>query len=451
MMPREGSNRAAQYWVGGLLAALVGLGVVYRQTATLLAAAAACLAGILLLGRSRATDYACFLALFSGPPRIRARDPVDSLRGEIDWVVLLHLAVWLFGALWVIREWRLLAVERKALPFTRIHLLAVVLAAALGLSLFVSPGPWLTLFRSLQLLTMVMFGFLWVEKQGVEGALRSLFWGYLAVGLAIGAAALVRPELVFAGERLRGDYIANTSGAGALGIILLSCHPPRLHRWLAVAIMALFVALLVLSTTRAAYIVVALFLVLAAIRRPDVPALTFINVALALALVVLLLFGLMPIVTSWLIRDPTSLRSFSGRIPLWEFLVPVMWQKSPLIGLGFYAASRVYGLQFNVGIGTAHSAFVEILVGGGVISCALFLAVVGAGLRRSAAAFTRDGKDPRVFVTFVLLLGLVCLGIVSEEMVIASPTALTFWIVMSVALRQARDGATLEAPAEAAG
>ncbi len=451
MTPRGASRWIEQHWLGGVLAALVGLGVVYLQTTALLAAAAASLVAIILLGGSRAADYACFLALFSGPPRIRARDPLDSLRGEIDWVVLLHMAVWLIGALWVIRQWHQLAVERKVLPFTWIHVLAVLLAAVLGASLFISPGPLLTLFRSLQMLTMVMFGFIWVEKLGPGGALRSLFWGYVAIAIAIAAAALFRPELVLAGERVRGDYIADTGAAGAMGIILLSSYPPRLHRLLALPIMGLFIALLALSSTRAAYVVVAVFLVLAAIRRPDVPALTFINIALGLVGVMLLLFGLMPLVIAWLVRDPTSLQSFSGRIPLWGFLVPIMLQKSPLLGLGFYAASRVYSLQFNVGIGTAHSAFVEVLVGGGVIGCGVFLAVVGVTLLVSLRSFVRRGEEPEVFVTFALLLGVVCLGIVSEEMVIASPTALTFWIVLSVALRQAWTVATARAPAAGAG
>jgi O-antigen ligase len=455
MMPGEAHRRAAQYALGALLAALLGLGVVFYQAATLLFAAAACLAAILLLGGSPAADYLCFLALFSGPPRIRARDPLASLNAEIDWVVLLHVAVWLLGALWVIRQGYRFLVRGKSLPFTWIHFLGLLLALLLGLSLFGSPGPWLTLFRAMQLAVMVVFGFLWVEKLGPAAALRSLFWGYAALALVIGAAALFRPELVFAGERVRGDYIANAGGVGAMGFILLMSYPPRLPRWLAVLLFGLFAAVLIFSLTRSAYFAVMLFLALAAIRRPEAPALRSMYVALGLLVVMLLLFGLMPAAVAWIVRDPASLESFSGRIPLWKYLVPIMWQKSPLFGLGFYAASRVYSLQLNAGIGTAHSAFIEVLVGGGVLGFGVFLAVVGGALLRSIKGFARHGKDPQVFVGLALLSAVISLGIVSEEMVIASPTALSFWIVLSVVLRQggskAMSGAGVARPQVAAG
>jgi hypothetical protein len=59
-----------------------------------------------------------------------------------------------------------------------------------------------------------------------------------------------------------------------------------------------------------------------------------------------------------------------------------------------------------------------------------------------------------VFVSFALLLAVICLGIVSEEMLIASPTALSFWIVVSVVVRQsegpaARLATSVARPAEA--
>lgn len=442
MISGEAQRRTVQYSLGILLAALVGLGVVYFPTATLWFAAAGCLAAVLLLGGSPAADYLCFLALFSGPPRIRARDPLASLRAEIDWVVLLHLLVWLIGAFWVLRQAYQLLVQRRRVALSWIHLLALALSLLLGLSLFGSPGPWLTLFRALQMLVMVLFGLFWVEKRGLPGALHSLFWGYAALGLLIGAAALFRPELVFAGARVRGDYIANAGGIGALGFILLISYPPRLPRWLSAALLGLFASLLVFSLTRSSYIAVMLFLLLSAIRRPNAPALRSLYPVLGMLVLMLLVFGLMPAVVAWIVRDSASLESFSGRIPLWRYLVPIMLRKSPLLGLGFYAASRIYSVQFNAGIGTAHSAFIEVLIGGGVPACGAFLAVVGGSLRKALGGFVRRGKEPQVFVSFALLLAVLCLGIVSEEMVIASPTALSFWIVVSVIIRQ-----SAEAPA----
>ena len=95
-------------------------------------------------------------------------------------------------------------------------------------------------------------------------------------------------------------------------------------------------------------------------------------------------------------------------------------------------------MQQNAAIGTAHNAFVELLVGGGIISFLVFLAVLAGVLIRSFALFLRRGREPEVFVSIALLSTTLCMGMVSEEMLIASPTALTFWIVLSVILELGR-------------
>jgi hypothetical protein len=41
-----------------------------------------------------------------------------------------------------------------------------------------------------------------------------------------------------------------------------------------------------------------------------------------------------------------------------------------------------------------------------------------------------------VFVTFALLLTVLSIGVVSEEMIIASPTALSLWLVVSLIEKQ---------------
>jgi hypothetical protein len=446
MMQESHLKSAAVFLIVALVSALLGLAIVLYQPPVLLIAVLAVLAVVILLGRSPAADYLAFFALFSGPPRIRARDPLASLQGEIDWVVILHIMVWLIGALWVARQlFRYLVIERKAVFFTWMHFLAVLLSALLGLSLIVSPGPLLTLFRALQMLVMILFALMWVEKNGIGRTLNALFWGYAVLALVTGAAAILMPALVFAGERVRGDYIANTGVVGAMGFVLLLSYPPPLKRWLTIPLLGLFVTLLIFSMTRSSYIAVMIFLALAAIRRPKVSSLRSMYLVLGMLVLMLLLLRLMPAVLAWIIRDPGSLATFSERIPLWKYLIPIMWQKSPYLGLGFYAASRVYALQQNAAIGTAHNAFVELLVGGGIISFLVFLAVLAGVLVRSFALFLRRGKEPEVFVSIALLSTALCIGMVSEEMLIASPTALTFWIVLSVILELGRTQRTPEA------
>jgi hypothetical protein len=45
-----------------------------------------------------------FLAVLSGPPRLRVRDPFASLSGEIDWSVILDVIVWSLAVVWVTRN-----------------------------------------------------------------------------------------------------------------------------------------------------------------------------------------------------------------------------------------------------------------------------------------------------------------------------------------------------------
>ncbi len=161
-------------------------------------------------------------------------------------------------------------------------LVAVALAVLLGASSAVSPGLQLTIFRAAQMLVMVLFGFFWVEKFGAERTLRGLLGGYALLAVVIGAAAILQPSLVFAGQRMRGDYIANAGAVGAMGFILMVSFPAPLRRWQAVPLMGLFVALLIFSLTRASYVAVMVFLALAALRRPNVPALRSVYVALSL-------------------------------------------------------------------------------------------------------------------------------------------------------------------------
>jgi len=62
------------------------------------------LAGQRLRRHVTATAAILFLLILSGPPRMPIRDPEASLRGEVDWVVVIHLLVWGLGGLWVLAQ-----------------------------------------------------------------------------------------------------------------------------------------------------------------------------------------------------------------------------------------------------------------------------------------------------------------------------------------------------------
>src|SRR5215469_330884 len=62
----------------------------------------ASLGSLLFYKRPTVAAATMFLLTLSGPPRIRIRDAEASLRGDVDWVVILHLAVWGAAGLWVL-------------------------------------------------------------------------------------------------------------------------------------------------------------------------------------------------------------------------------------------------------------------------------------------------------------------------------------------------------------
>src|SRR5436309_1202421 len=104
------------------------------------------------------TAEALFLLILSGPPKFRIRDPEASLRGEIDWVVKLHLVVWGLAGLWV-----LLQMTRRPqgglLPL-RLHIPQVLgLGVVFGLtvSISASAAPALTAFKIYQILVSMLF------------------------------------------------------------------------------------------------------------------------------------------------------------------------------------------------------------------------------------------------------------------------------------------------------
>ena len=99
--------------------------------------------------------------------------------------------------------------------------------------------------------------------------------------------------------------------------------------------------------------------------------------------------------------------------------------KRQLLGLGFYA-NRAVAMGNNLQLGTSHSAFVEVLSGGGLLATLPFLLLIFVLAICAAKLLLKWGRHPIVFASTSLLLTTVCIGFISEEMVVASPTSLTF-------------------------
>jgi hypothetical protein len=165
-------------------------------------------------------DSLLFLAVLSGPPQLNPnRDLSGSLAGEIDSIVLFRIGIWVCAGLWVIVRLYPSLLRHRIPPVNPLQLTGGLLIGALSLSLPQSPGVLLTGFTLGQYAVMLSFAWLFVHLFGTSAYLRHLFIGTSVLALMIGAAALVMPELVISGGRLRGDSIADTGIVAVIGLV----------------------------------------------------------------------------------------------------------------------------------------------------------------------------------------------------------------------------------------
>ena len=231
--------------------------------------------------------------------------------------------------------------------------------------------------------------------------------------------------------RLRVDQI--TLGVGqvaAFAIILLLTIAPQLPRMLYLFLLTLDVAILVASLTRSAYLCLFAFLALALVTRAQGAAprrLAYLSLA---AIPLLLVTGLLPRIILSLVREPETLGTLTGRIGLWAYLADVTLRESPWIGLGYYSASRVYGPQYHPSFGTAHSAFVEVLVGGGLLSLGLF-ALLWSVLLLFATSLLLRTTDRHAFAACCLLVSVFVVSQVGEG-IDSGPAGFTFWSLAAI-------------------
>ena len=391
------------------------------------------------LSKPRVYETLLFVALLSGPPRLRERDPLASLSGNADWSVLLNAGVWSLAAFWVFLNLGGYLLKGKTIPrFGTLHILAFWLTACLYLSTLVSASPILTFYRVSQIPLAILFGYFWIRRFGVDSTLRHLLVGYLTMCLAIVLCAFVAPDLVYTDDtlirdtRLRGDSIANTGAVAAMGLVLLLGYPFVLkNRLIKAGMVGLLIVLLALAETRAAFIVVLLFVLLACLILPRSTPLRTSLYALLTLIPLLSMLGWTSRLFGFVIRDPSSVKDMSDRLPLWQFTISAVMEESPLIGLGFYA-NREITTAYNSGLGTSHSAYIEVFSGGGILAIVAFATLLAVELFLALRLLLMYGANPRVFVIVNLLFATMLIGITSEEMVIASPTSFTFWVLLSL-------------------
>jgi hypothetical protein len=372
-----------------------------------------------------------FLLMFSGPPRLRIRDVDASLRGEFDSVVVLNIVVWGFAGLWVLYQgMKHLLVKRRLPHFWLPQKQGLVMVLCLAVSAVVSKAPALSAFKIYQMGVCLLFTHLFVQRFGYASCLKRIFWGTVLLCAAIAVCAFLAPDLVWVGSdfnpeptRLRGDLIAPTGVVSVFAIILLLTGVRKIWRVLPLSLLALFFGLLATSLMRTAYLAVLVFFALVLVKRHSLRSLRhFAYLFCALALL-LFVYHWVPSLSQY--RDPETISSLSDRVGLWRYLSTVTLTRSPWLGLGYYSASRVYGPEYNAGLGTAHSMFFEILSGGGIVACSLFT-ILCLTLSVYAGCIIYKNRDRLSLAIASLFIASLLFGFMGDE-IDSGPVALCFW------------------------
>ncbi len=368
-----------------------------------------------------------FLALMSGPPKFRGRDPTASLTGAIDLVALVQIAVWLCGGLWVFARLYPALHRRGTIPVVnRVLVIGGLFIAALSLSIWRSPGVLLTGFMLGQIAVMLSFSLMFVTRFGPSTYLRHMFACVFMLTLMMIAAAFLAPELVLVQSRFRGEQIAPTGPVAAMALVFCLSNVPRLRSALFWPALAFFGVLLAASRTRTAYAAFLVFLAVGFIAGKGLRVRKLVPLLAGLTLSLFLLDALTR-TTDYVVRDTATVQTMSDRVPLWEHLTKTVMREEPLIGLGYYAASRVLAPQYNSSLGNAHSAFFEVLLGGGLVGAFGYLVLCVSLLWYAGRVLHVASGQPNAVATVGLLSVVLIQGITSSEALNAGPIGFTFW------------------------
>ncbi|HTU35353.1 MAG TPA: O-antigen ligase family protein [Candidatus Acidoferrum sp.] len=374
-----------------------------------------------------------FLLLFSGPPKFRIRSPEASLNGHIDFALLVNIVIWLFGGLWVAcRMWKAWRERRSRIHLFLTHKMAAIAVGLLGVSIFVSLDPELTAFKVFQIIVALLFTSFFLELYGVDRFLDLLLIGCAALCSMIVVCAAIVPDLVLfmtdtGYPRLRGEAIADAGVVAALGTILLFTSVRRFSLPTFLCLSVLFGLVLLFSLARIAWLAAALFFAVAVLKRPAIRTMKWVYTFWVVVGVGLLAgaVGQMNMV-----RDPQSVSDLSGRLGLWAYLGTVTLSQSPWFGLGYLAASREIGMEYDPQLGSGHSIFVDVFVGGGLVTELAFLVLVIA-MVVYAIKLLRRRRDAHSFAAACLMLTVVLIGAVGAS-IDSTPFGFIFWSLVTM-------------------
>ncbi len=182
---------------------------------------------------------------------------------------------------------------------------------------------------------------------------------------------------------------------------------------------------------RTAYAALVAYLVIGLMFGRGLRVRPLVGVFVAVSVGLLLIEVFAPAAT-YVVRETQDIESLNDRIPLWSFLTEAVMRDEPVIGLGYFAASRVLGPQYNEDLGTAHSVFFEVLVGGGLVGAVSYLLFCASLLWYAGRLLRAAPERPETIVTVGLLAFCLVVGLTSTEAAHAGPVGFTFWCMTAV-------------------
>jgi O-antigen ligase len=144
------------------------------------------------------------------------------------------------------------------------------------------------------------------------------------------------------------------------------------------------------------------------------------------------------------VRDSSSIETMSDRVPLWGYLTSVVMRDAPITGLGYYAASRVVATEYNPGLGNAHSAFFEVLLGGGILGAALYLVLCASLVVFAVRLLTVASGQPSAVASAGLLFAALLIGFTSQSALHPGPLGFAFWSLTALLPGLSREAARVK-------
>jgi hypothetical protein len=387
-----------------------------------------------------------FFLLFSGPPSLRVRDPMDSLESVIDLTVLVQSSVWIIAGVWCV--WQLRKDLKAPVPIVMEFpsKLGLIMIAFLGVSTFYSDAPMLTAFKVGQMLVCLLFTWIFVYRYGIARVIDYIFIASTVLCIGIAIASFAAPSLVFFSDeghmRLRGDPIAVMGTVGTYSTILLLTKRSKMPRGLFWSLLAMLGVLLAFSLTRQAWFFVAAYGILYLSRFSKGAVLRALWLTFLLSFPFVFLFGLLPALEEF--RATDSIWSLTGRTDLWFYLAQVALTKAAWTGLGYYSASRLLGIDFNPGMGTAHSIFVEVLLGGGLLSLIPCLGLCLWIVRPAIRLLSQNRSEPE-FIVGALYLVTLAIALLGGDLA-SGEIGIAFWSLTAAIPAVSRMASLARAP-----